>query len=759
MFYNMSIVKKISLLFLTVGVVVFTIIFFITQNMASSIKSNALLEAQNTLIHNVQQYINEKNIVGLTNAIAISNNRELKTALIKNDREIAIKALSSLSETYKNGSPFKNIKIHVHTEDAKSFVRLWKLDKHGDDLSSFRHTINDLKIKKQAFVAVEIGKSGLSIRGLAPIIDNNNKKYIGSVEFMQGYNSVVKTLKKEDISLLVLLDKKFINVNASKVEKLQNYIISQNKDTVNNSLKLALKDVSFEELKQKGYIVHNGFFVTTIDIRDYKDRNVGVYLIAKKIDLVNLSIKNSQSMLNTLLLIVVSAMIIMIIILSLGINSIVLKSLNNLRNGLLGFFNYINKESKSLSLLKVQSSDEIGQMATMVNLHIKKIEVNIEKERALIAQTAQIVEAVNNGDFSQTITHEASDELNELRDLINSMLVTVRSSFEDIQLVLSKISNGELETRITTQHKGLYLELQNSTNHIAQTLQNLFTETGSTLDAMSRGDLCVNLSSEYNGDFAIIKTSINDFITKLSSTIQNINVSATEMKIASEEVRKSANTIAQGAVEQTSSLDKITLSVDDMNSNISQNSKNSGLTNEMATDAATLAISGGDAVGKTVSAMETIAEQIMTIEDIVYQTNLLALNAAIEAARAGEHGKGFAVVATEVRKLAKRSQFAASKIARITSDSVGVSKEAGELIDKVVPKVTQTAELIKGISTASSEQNVGITQISKSLSQLDRVTQNNSKSSQELASASEELDLQARTLNDLVGFFKIKKGF
>jgi len=39
---------------------------------------------------------------------------------------------------------------------------------------------------------------------------------------------------------------------------------------------------------------------------------------------------------------------------------------------------------------------------------------------------------------------------------------------------------------------------------------------------------------------------------------------------------------------------------------------------------------------------------------------MLALNAAIEAARAGVHGKGFAVVAAEVRKLAERSQVAAS---------------------------------------------------------------------------------------------------
>jgi methyl-accepting chemotaxis protein len=153
--------------------------------------------------------------------------------------------------------------------------------------------------------------------------------------------------------------------------------------------------------------------------------------------------------------------------------------------------------------------------------------------------------------------------------------------------------------------------------------------------------------------------------------------------------------------------------------------------------------------------MKTIADRIKIIEDIVYQTNLLALNAAIEAARAGEHGKGFAVVAAEVRKLAKRSQIAASEISKITLNSVKVSEEAGLEIGNIVPKIQETATLVKDIATASNEQNVGIEQITVAMNELDKVTQSNASSSQELASAAEELDSQAMALTQLMTFFTI----
>ena len=131
------------------------------------------------------------------------------------------------------------------------------------------------------------------------------------------------------------------------------------------------------------------------------------------------------------------------------------------------------------------------------------------------------------------------------------------------------------------------------------------------------------------------------------------------------------------------------------------------------------------------------------------------MNAAIEAARAGEHGKGFAVVAAEVRKLAERSGTAAAEISDLSSSTVSVADQAGQMLVKLVPDIQRTAELVQEISAASNEQNAGAEQINKALQQLDQVIQQNASASEEMASTSEELSSQAEQLQSTIAFFRL----
>jgi len=274
--------------------------------------------------------------------------------------------------------------------------------------------------------------------------------------------------------------------------------------------------------------------------------------------------------------------------------------------------------------------------------------------------------------------------------------------------------------------------------------------------AMSNGDLTQRLSVDERDEMGLAIQSLNFICEQLGNTITKVTESSDDLEIMSNEVASTSQSIASSSNEQAANLEEITSSLEEMNSSLLQTTTNAKSTEEIAQVSSDQAKEGGDAVKKTVIAMNNIAEKISLIEDIAYQTNLLALNAAIEAARAGQYGKGFAVVASEVRKLAENSQKAAKDISQLTKDSVLVSKKAGELLEKIVPGIEKTALLVQDIATASGEQTTGLSQITTGMSELNSITQQNSSSSEELAATSESLESRSKEQSILMQFFTIK---
>ena len=272
---------------------------------------------------------------------------------------------------------------------------------------------------------------------------------------------------------------------------------------------------------------------------------------------------------------------------------------------------------------------------------------------------------------------------------------------------------------------------------------------------ISEGDLTAEVDVDQKDELGMLAQALRDMVAKLREIVGEVQSAADNVASGSEELSASSEQLSQGATEQAASVEEVSSSMEEMSDNIRQNADNAVQTEKIALKAAQDAQAGGQAVVQAVSAMKNIAEKISIVEEIARQTNLLALNAAIEAARAGEHGKGFAVVAAEVRKLAERSGTAAAEISELSSSTVTVADQAGQMLTKLVPDIQRTAELVQEISAASNEQNAGAEQINRALQQLDQVIQQNASASEEMASTSEELSSQAEQLQSSIAYFHL----
>ncbi|XTZ38970.1 methyl-accepting chemotaxis protein [Salmonella enterica] len=232
----------------------------------------------------------------------------------------------------------------------------------------------------------------------------------------------------------------------------------------------------------------------------------------------------------------------------------------------------------------------------------------------------------------------------------------------------------------------------------------------------------------------------------------------------SEMLAKGSEELNERTRQAVANMQQTAATMNQMASSVKNNSETASAADQLSSSASNAAIGGGKAMDKVVKTMDEIADSTQRIgtittliNDIAFQTNILALNAAVEAARAGEQGKGFAVVAGEVRHLASRSASAANDIRKLieaSTDKVQSGYDqvhaAGRTMDDIVEQVQNVTELIGEISQSTSEQAAGLSDLTRTVTELELITQKNAELVEKSASVSSMVKHRAGRLQDAV---------
>jgi methyl-accepting chemotaxis protein len=504
-----------------------------------------------------------KNIV-----LGISNNGKMISSMYDENREDIYKEISTLRTALNNESSFKNSLIQVVDTMSSSYVKSWDPIAYGANVSG-RTSISFVQENQKVFVGNEVTRGGLMLVSTAPLMltydDGDEPEYLGSVDFILRYNSLVykKLNPKDTRDLLVLVDKKYLETaHLLKDPKLiDNYYVDLDEEYIDEDFLNAAKTIDFELLKDEGYVTDENYLYTYKTIYDNDNNVLGIFLLGDSLRSVELAVDETIKGYTTLMAFIVVLMVIALLIIVLIIKKLVsnpLQELNEVAEDLSDGDGDLTKR------LTVMTNDEIGESSLLINKFIEKVHSIVSNVIESGQKSAEKIDGINsNISNSNKLITDEHELVHKTVKIGNSVYTLLGSSVEDT---------------IATSNKAKMAAETLGDAHV--TIKELISNVNLTVQKEHEMESALSVLGQDAQEIKSVLTVISDIADQTNLLALNAAIEAARagehgrgFAVVADEVRKLAERTQHSLTEINTAINIIVQAIMDTGNKMNDNAK------------------------------------------------------------------------------------------------------------------------------------------------------------------------------------------